>query len=120
MNIAWKDAPKLRERSIRMTDRVVALAVFAALLPIVIEPHVAITKIAQGSGLTVDNSLLGHHADHNLLDELLVDVEAIEIPRAPTHRRRYASAIINPNCRGEQRDDHAALWQSEAAEVPKM
>lgn len=85
--------------------RVLALAMAPTLLPIVVEADIAVAKITERSGHTVHRPVTGHHALHDLLDELLVDIGTIEVPRAPSHRWSDTSSIIDAKC-GEHECRH--------------
>jgi len=66
----------------------------AARLPVVVETHIAVPEVAERGGLAVDHPLLLQHAVHDALDQRLVHVVAVEVPRAPAQRRRARLAVV--------------------------
>mmetsp|Transcript_74620 Transcript_74620/g.242404 ORF Transcript_74620/g.242404 Transcript_74620/m.242404 type:complete len:205 (+) Transcript_74620:833-1447(+) len=74
---------------------VVAVGACSAFLPIVVKAHVAVAQIAQRCRRAVHRTLLRHHAIHDLRDQGLVHIRAEEVPRAPSHWRRQAQAIVD-------------------------
>ena len=103
-HLQFRESLRVDERvSCGVVVRVVALAVPAALLPVVVQTNVAVAEVAERCGHAVDSALAGDHAEHDGLHELLVDVGAVQVPRSPTHRRRQTQTIVQ---RQAQRRDH--------------
>mmetsp|Transcript_26803 Transcript_26803/g.80360 ORF Transcript_26803/g.80360 Transcript_26803/m.80360 type:complete len:475 (+) Transcript_26803:116-1540(+) len=90
--------------------RIASLAVPAARLPVVVEADVAEAEVAEGGGHAV-NSVAGaapDHAGHDALDQRLVHVAAVQVPRAPAERWQPREPILG-GARGggeEQPADH--------------
>ena len=57
-------------------------AIVAAELPVVVQPDVAVPKVAQRGWHAVDcvARVTPHHGVHDAFDELLIDVSTVEVP----------------------------------------
>mmetsp|Transcript_34726 Transcript_34726/g.91378 ORF Transcript_34726/g.91378 Transcript_34726/m.91378 type:complete len:356 (-) Transcript_34726:89-1156(-) len=77
------EAVKVDDRAAVLLVVLVALRpVRAALLPVVVEANIAVTKVTEGGGNAVDREarVTAHHALHDDFDLLLVDIAAVEVP----------------------------------------
>ena len=68
----------------------------AAGLPVVIKSDVAVTEVAERSGLAVDSACALDHAVHDALNQALVHVTPVEIPRPPAEWRRQRKPVVVP------------------------
>lgn len=71
-------------------------------LPVIIQTHIAIAQVTQGSGNTIHLSLSWDHPIHDVLHHGLVHIRSIQIPRSPSHRWCSSQAIVNGMDRGNR------------------
>ena len=73
-------ALSIDERRARLVVEAQATLGRRALLPVVVQPHVAVAEVAERGRHAVYFAVLADHAVHDPLDERLVDVGAERVP----------------------------------------